>query len=305
MFTLILDQTLKEMTVQGSRDFPFEIYIGGAAEFDKGYLDWHWHDYFEINYVASGTLHYFIENRKYVLHEGDAIFINAGRLHRGYAQEPTQESCTIVFGGDLFCSDTSSKWYSSLVENYIQSDVNGLALTKGTPWMENILAELREVYREHEQHSPASLLSIKGHMCTVFANLIKHTASTSRPTAAETEKARRTRLLLTYIAQNYMHPITLADLAGLTGLSEPECSRFFRQQMNQPPFSYINNYRIERSCELLAGTDMPVSEIALRTGFNSFSYYSKRFHGIMHCTPSEYRAKIQNALSYPSENTHK
>lgn len=41
MFTLILDETLKETTVQGSRDFPFEIYIGGVTMFEQGYLDWH------------------------------------------------------------------------------------------------------------------------------------------------------------------------------------------------------------------------------------------------------------------------
>lgn len=69
------------------------------------------------------------------------------------------------------------------------------------------------------------------------------------------------------------------------------------EKMKRTPFSYLNQYRIERSCELLVNTDLSISDIALRAGFNSFSYYSKRFRKIMHCTPSEYRLKIQNAIT--------
>lgn len=140
------------------------------------------------------------------------------------------------------------------------------------------------------------MLAMKGYLCGIFSDILKNTSYSSKPAAVETEKAERIHLLLTYIAQNYMHPITLATLASLAGLSQAECSRFFSSQMNEPPFSYINQYRIEKSCELLAKTDLPISTIALQTGFNSFSYYGKRFREVMHCTPSDYRVKIQNAL---------
>ena len=296
MFTLILDETLKELTVQGTRAFPFEIYLGGATDFDKGYLDWHWHDTFEINMVVSGTLHYFIENKKYLLQPGDAIFINSGRLHSGHSGYPTQVSHTIVFGPDLLCGDLSSEWYSAVIEDFIHSDVSGLVLNRQTPWMARILDRLETIYETYNTRTPESMLSIKGLMCTIFADMLSNT-HTSRPTAAETEKSRRIRLMLTHIAQNYMHPITLADLSSLTGLSEAECSRFFSNQMKQTPFAYLNRYRIERSCELLTGTDLSISEIALQTGFNSFSYYSKRFRELMGCSPSEYREKILNARS--------
>lgn len=295
MFTLILDKTLKETTVHGDHTFPFEIYNGGVTNFDKGYLDWHWHDYFEINFVTSGTLYYFIENKQYVLQEGDAVFINVGRLHRGYSDDLIQESKTIVFGGQLICSDPSSKWYTSLIDDFVYSDINGFPLTSDVPWMKNVLSKLKNMYREYEQSSSGSVLYVKGYMCSIFADILNNTAHDSRPTTVETEKMKRMRLLLSYIAQNYMYPITLAELAALTGLSETECSRFFSSQMNQTPFSYLNQYRIERSCELLVKTDSSISDIALQTGFNSFSYYSKRFRKIMHCTPSEYRAKIRSA----------
>lgn len=162
--------------------------------------------------------------------------------------------------------------------------------------MKRILSTLEAVYQENFHKRFAWQLTIKGYMCNIFADILNNTSYAARPTATETEKMKRIRLLLSHIAQNYMHPVSLSDLAALTGLSNAECSRFSNSQMNQTPFAYLNQYRIERSCELLVNTDIPISEIALRTGFNSFSYYSKRFRELMHCTPSEYREKIRNAL---------
>lgn len=298
MFTLILDDTLKETTVQGTKAFPYEIYMGGATMFDKGYLDWHWHDYFEINLVRSENLHYFIENEEYLLHPGEAVFINAGRLHRGYSDYPVQMSNTIVFSGELFCGDISSQWYASVIEQFIKSDINGFVLTADVPWMKEVLLELDKVYEEYRKNTTTSQLLIKGYMCIIFANILANTTYTSRPTDVETEKMKRLHSMLSHISHNYMNPITLTELSVLAGLSETECSRFFTKQMKQTPFSYINRYRIERSCELLVNTDISISEIALQTGYNSFSYYSKRFREIMNCSPSEYREKIREAIRH-------
>ena len=296
MFTLILDDTLKETTIHGNRDFPFEVYFGGVSLFAEGYLDWHWHDYFEINYVTSGKLHYLIENKEYVLKEGEAVFINAGRLHRGYTEEQDQMSHTVVFGGDLFCSDTSSEWYHTYVKNFVDSDINGVVLSPYIPWMKQILDKLKKLYEEYQKGSAMSRLFAKGYLCEIYAEIWKQTAHDSRPTAMDTEKMKRMRILLSYIAQNYMNPITLKDLASRIGLSETECSRFFNKQMKQTPFAYLVRYRIERSCELLVNSDKTISEIALQSGFNSFSYYSKCFRRIMHCTPLEYRQNIRDAI---------
>lgn len=297
MFELILDKTLKELTVHGNQAFPFEIYFGGVTKFAEGYLDWHWHDCFEINFVTYGTLHYFIENKRYFLKEGDAIFINSGRLHRGYSDELTQTSQTIVFSSELFCNDTSSEWFDSRINDFISSDVNGFVLTSDVPWMKDILERLKIMYADYQKQSFASKLTAKGHLCIIFAEILNNITHTAKPSSIDTEKMKRMRKLLSYIARNYMYPITLVDLANVIGLSTSECSRFFSNQIKQTPFSYLNSYRIERSCELLINTDIPISDIALKTGFNSFSYYSKRFREIMHCTPSEYRQKIRNAIT--------
>ena len=51
-------------------------------------------------------------------------------------------------------------------------------------------------------------------------------------------------------------------------------------------------YRIERAKYLLNNTKDSVSDIALKTGFNSFSFFSKSFKSLMGISPSEYRRGI-------------
>ena len=48
-------------------------------------------------------------------------------------------------------------------------------------------------------------------------------------------------------------------------------------------------YRVDRACELLRATALPVTEIALRCGFGSASYFGKLFRARMGSSPTAYR----------------
>lgn len=72
-------------------------------------------------------------------------------------------------------------------------------------------------------------------------------------------------------------------------VSEGHLCRFFKSMTRMSPVEYINFYRISMSMELLRQTDMEISEISMRTGFNNISYYNRTFRKYMHMTPSQYR----------------
>ena len=52
--------------------------------------------------------------------------------------------------------------------------------------------------------------------------------------------------------------------------------------------TYITKYRISTALSLLQNTALSVTEIALSTGFNSSSYFSKVFREYMGITPLQY-----------------
>ena len=75
--------------------------------------------------------------------------------------------------------------------------------------------------------------------------------------------------MLEYIELNYQSPITLEDLSRLAGMSSKYFCRFFRAVIHRTPIDYLNYYRIERACYLMAAEDISVTE--LPTGADSMT----------------------------------
>jgi len=59
--------------------------------------------------------------------------------------------------------------------------------------------------------------------------------------------------------------------------------------VHRTPFSYLIEYRLAKSVELLLGTERSVTEIALETGFSSASHYCECFRRAYRTTPLQYR----------------
>ena len=58
--------------------------------------------------------------------------------------------------------------------------------------------------------------------------------------------------------------------------------------------AYLRRLRLNKATEFLAQTDVPISEIAERTGFGNSNYFYTVFKRHYAVTPSEYRANRLN-----------
>jgi len=94
---------------------------------------------------------------------------------------------------------------------------------------------------------------------------------------------------MAYIQENYARKITLQEIADASAVSTRECLRCYRASIQQSPMEYLVEYRIQVAAKLLETTDLSVTEIAMRTGWGSNSYFTKMFHQIRGKTPNLYR----------------
>ena len=92
-----------------------------------------------------------------------------------------------------------------------------------------------------------------------------------------------------YIETNLESPLTLQELATTAGLSASHFARAFKQSEGVTPHQYLMNCRLRRAKWLLAGTDLPLSEIAIVTGFAEQSHFSRQFRKHVGVTPRSYR----------------
>ena len=57
--------------------------------------------------------------------------------------------------------------------------------------------------------------------------------------------------------------------------------------------AYLNRMRMYKAMGMLAGTEIPIEQIAKKTGFHDASYFSRAFKKHCKVTPSEYRAEFK------------
>jgi AraC family transcriptional regulator len=86
--------------------------------------------------------------------------------------------------------------------------------------------------------------------------------------------------------------VALRVVAKEVGMSYFHFSRAFKQTLGMSPTNYIAERRIEHAKRLMQETALPISEIALRSGFSSQSHFTTSFRRFSGVTPRSFRRGI-------------
>jgi len=84
-------------------------------------------------------------------------------------------------------------------------------------------------------------------------------------------------------------------LAGVSHVSEAHFARSFKEAFGIPPHRYLLTRRIERAVALLRDSDLPITDIALQTGWRSLGTFGRIFRDITGETPGASRARARAA----------
>lgn len=86
-------------------------------------------------------------------------------------------------------------------------------------------------------------------------------------------------------------------LAQVSGVSAAHFARSFKQAFGTPPHRYLLTRRIERATALLRDTDLPITEIAFSTGWESLGTFGRTFRDITGETPGAVRERARAAAN--------
>jgi len=87
----------------------------------------------------------------------------------------------------------------------------------------------------------------------------------------------------------------VSRLAQVSGVSEAHFARSFKEAFGLPPHRYLLTRRVERAAALLRETQLPVTEIAFQTGWESLGTFGRTFRDVTGSSPSEVRARAERA----------
>jgi AraC-like DNA-binding protein len=93
------------------------------------------------------------------------------------------------------------------------------------------------------------------------------------------------------VRKHLLQPISLEELAKLSGRSLASFKRDFQQQYNCAPKKWINEQRLEHARMLLQHSGNNVTEVALECGFENIPHFIRIFKQKFGFTPNSLRGK--------------
>lgn len=99
-----------------------------------------------------------------------------------------------------------------------------------------------------------------------------------------------------WLQDNYHREITLGHIAKRFGMSIRTFNRRFKTATGQTPLEYLQEIRVNIARELLKTSNLSISEVADKVGYQDTSHFNNLFKKILSVTPAAYRKTVRGKL---------
>ncbi|MBD8925878.1 MAG: AraC family transcriptional regulator [[Eubacterium] rectale] len=307
---------LKENRPHGTPENPFSQYH--ISDVKRAFqIPVHWHDELEIIYVKHGKLHVTISGENYIGNPKEAFVVSPGSLHFMGSPTGDVDYYTFLFPVEYISFQTDDIMEKTILSPLkhgramIKPQINDMAedicerlieINTNISYLKKKTSESTEERKNRENHkynksddiavSNTNEANINAQFETKMTlikfiqkmwqnGLILENAANGTNT---TEKE-----MITYIRQNYTREISLQEFGMQFHLSEKYISRYFKEHFHITLSQYINHLRLEHARQLLQESTVPVTEVALQSGYQNVSYFIRCFKKMYGVSPLKYR----------------
>jgi len=277
---------LKENKPHGTKDDPFSTYhIENAGRSFQ--IPVHWHDEFEIIYVRSGFLTVSISGESYIGKTGEAFVVSPGNLHLMGAQTGTVDYYTFLFPLKYISFRTDDMLDEKLLEPLNSGHLMICPRVKDTA--KELCEQLIEIYEEKKDESESKITTqvrTKIILLQFILEMWKKGFVIENDTSGRNTVEKE---MVSYIQQNFTGKISLREFGEQFHLSEKYISRYFKEHFHITLSQYVTYLRLEHAKQLLQDTDIPVTDVAMQSGYQNVSYFIRSFQKAYAVSPLKYR----------------
>lgn len=253
----------------------------------------HCHDCLEIDYIESGTATYLVENSSYDMHAGDFMIINNSERHMIIPDE----DCTIL----MLIFDLDFIWqyiheYSYLDPFFHRPSHFSNRICQGESYYKDLYDCMDHISYEYGLQEEGYQVMVRSYLIEILIILCRHYEEQPEKKEAKEDSLPnypgaydKLRPVVDYISDHFKEQITLDTLAEEAMMSRNYLCSFFKKTFGITIFEYIEQERINYCTMLLDSSELSITEIAMKAGFNSVSYFNRIFKRIKGCSPRQYR----------------
>ena len=277
---------LKENKPHGTKDDPFSTYhIENAGRSFQ--IPVHWHDEFEIIYVRSGFLTVSISGESYIGKTGEAFVVSPGNLHLMGSQSGTVDYYTFLFPLKYISFRTDDMLDEKLLEPLNSGHLMICPRVKDTA--KELCEQLIEIYEAKNDESESKITTqvrTKIILLQFILEMWKKGFVIENDTSGRNTVEKE---MVSYIQQNFTGKISLREFGEQFHLSEKYISRYFKEHFHITLSQYVTYLRLEHAKQLLQDTDIPVTDVAMQSGYQNVSYFIRSFKKAYGVSPLKYR----------------
>ena len=247
----------------------------------------HWHNAVEFIMPLKNEYTVTVNNKDYQVPENDVLIVPPGELH----SMPAIPGRRIIFQ-----CDNSILGEISALEPVMRSLNSPILINQELDKELHVLAKKTMLDILSLYTSKSELADVKIYMKVIelFMALREYQLEQQKIVMdCDDEKideySEKFGTVLKYIDTNYMYDITLEQLADVAGYSKYHFSRIFKQYNSMSYLQYINARRTKAAELLLLDPNIPITEVAMRSGFKSLTTFNRIFKDIKHCTPTDFK----------------
>lgn len=252
--------------------------------------NWHFHEEYELIYFLKGHGMRIVGDHISNFQEGELVLVGQWLPHLWRNDEGEEllekaDFIVIKFSSLLKGVDLFSLPELSGVRQLLQRSGQGILFSEDClPRVHNLIMELSE------SSSTGKIVSFLSTL-EALANETDYEFLASADFTLPTEVSSENRLqkVINFIFANYSEEITLADIAKVAFMTPPAFCRFFKNRTNKTFFNFLNEFRVNKACQLLINGERPIKQICYDVGFRSLTNFNRVFRKTKEITPTTYR----------------
>ncbi len=276
---------LREITPLTSSDC-FTLFSRVKSDFD---FPLHYHDELELNFIMNAPgARRVIGDHMAEIEDMELVLVGSNLPHvwqTHHCKSKEIREVTIQFHKDLFDEKLLHRNQLSFIRNMLEQSSRGILFSRQAT--EQIAPRLMTLQQKQGFDSVLELLSILNEL-SLSRN--RHSLSTaSFNNVSLSHNSRRIQEALKYMNQHFDKPITLAEVAKTSNMTEVSFSRFFKKKTGISFIGSLSEMRLGHASRMLIETSNSIAEIAYNCGFNNISNFNRIFKKKKGCTPKEFR----------------
>lgn len=285
MHKILPQKVLREVTPLTSDDC-FFISSRIINEFD---LPLHYHDEYELTLIlnAKGAKRV-VGNCIEVIDDLELVFIGPNLSHSWFTNQSTSGAITelsIKFHKDLFDEPFLKRNQLCQLKKLFHNGQRGVLFPK-----ETIMATYERIIKLKQKTLFEAVLELLSILHTLSASPnIKLLSDPCFVDEKFSYRSRRVERVFDYLLNNYAKNVTLEDAANLANMPAASFSRFFKKMTGKTFIESLNEIRLGHASRMLADTNLNISNIAYKCGFNNISNFNRTFKRKKSCIPKEFR----------------